>query len=67
LDDLNADLLKICSEITEVPWGEYKGFAGRPHGDFRSYLQRMLELPMESCQIAKSVFAKHPDLKEFYA
>jgi len=67
LDDLNADLLSICDEITEVPWGEFKGFAGRPHGDFRSYLQRMLELPLESCQIAKAVFAKHPDLKEFYA
>ena len=66
LDDLNADLLEICREITEIPWGEYKGFAGRPQGDFRPYLKRILALPLESCQTAKDVFAKHPDLKEFY-
>jgi hypothetical protein len=67
LDDLNADMLEICREITEVPWGDFKGFAGRPHGDFRPYFQRMLALPLETCQIAKDVFAKHPTLKEFYA
>jgi hypothetical protein len=66
LDDLNADLLEICREITEVPWGEFKGFAGRPHGDFRPYLKKILALPLESCQIAKDVFDKHPAPKEFY-
>lgn len=66
LDDLNPEMLEICREITEVPWGEFKGFAGRPHGDFRSYMKRMLELPLESCETAKTVFAKHPNLKEFY-
>jgi hypothetical protein len=67
LDDLNKDLLAICNEITEIPWGEFKGFAGRPQGDFRPYLTRMLDIPVESMHIAKDVFAKHPDLKEFYS
>jgi hypothetical protein len=66
LNDLNSDLLTICNEITEIPWGEFKGFAGRPQGDFRSYLKRMKVLPLESFQIANDVFAKHPTLKEFY-
>jgi hypothetical protein len=66
LSDLNQDMLAICDEITEIPWGDFKGFAGRPQGDFRPYLKRMLALPLETCQIAGDVFRKFPNLKEYY-
>lgn len=64
--DLNQDLLAICDEITAIPWGDFKGFAGRPQGDFRRYLPRMLELDLPACNAAKTILDQNLFIKEFY-
>lgn len=67
LFDLHQGLLEICDGITRIPWGEFEGFAGRPHGDFRPYLAKILDLPLETCQITKQIFHDNPSIKSFYA
>lgn len=64
--DLNSDLLAICNEITAIPWGEFEGFAGRPQGDFRPYMDRMLALPLETVTAIKAILAENPDIETFY-
>lgn len=66
LFDLPKGMLGICDEITKIPWGEFEGFAGRPHGDFRPYLARMLDLPLETCRTVKQVLQDNPSIKKFY-
>ena len=66
LADLNQDLLRICDEIMAVPWGEFKGFAGRPIGDTRSQLKEMLKLDLPSCAAIRDIFDKKPSIKAFY-
>lgn len=64
--DLPSGLLAVCDEITKVPWGEFEGFAGRPHGDFRAYLPGMLALPLDTGHVVKELLDKNPDIKKFY-
>ena len=66
LDDLNADLRRICDETMAIPWGEFKGFAGRPIGDTRSQLQEILKLDLPSCDAVRAVLENNVDYKNFY-
>lgn len=64
--DLSQPLLALCDEITKIPWGEFEGFAGRPHGDFRPYMARMLDIPLNTCQIVKRILEQNKPFKDFY-
>ena len=66
LSDINSDLRRICDEIMAVPWGEFKGFAGRPIGDTRPQLQEMLKFDLPSCAAVRDIFEKKSTLREFY-
>lgn len=66
LPGLNSDLLAICNEITDIPWGEYKGFAGRPHGDFRQWFAKMLRLPLPMAEMLSKILEQNPEIKSFY-
>lgn len=67
ISHLNADLVRICDEIMAQPWGEFKGFAGRPIGDTRKELKDILELGTKSGDAFKSVLDKNADYRSFYA
>lgn len=66
LTDLDQDLVKICDTIMEIPWGDFKGFAGRPIGDTRTQLHEILKLDLPSCAPVREILAKNADYRNFY-
>lgn len=64
--DLNADLLRICDKIMAEPWGDFKGFAGRPIGNTRSELQEILKLDLPSCEAVRKILDNNADYHNFY-
>lgn len=65
--DLNAKLREICDGIMAQPWGEFKGFAGRPIGDTRKELQEILKLDLPSCAPIRKILENNVDYRNFYA
>ena len=63
---VNTELLRICNSITDIAWGDFKGFAGRPQGDTRSQLQEMLKLDLPSCKAVRDIFDKKETIRNFY-
>ena len=66
MSQLNQPVLKICDEVMATPWGEYRGFAGRPQGDFSIQLRQMLALDCELSGVYKEIFAARPDLAKCF-
>ncbi|MGV0949109.1 MAG: hypothetical protein ACOYB3_00245 [Azonexus sp.] len=66
VSDLNADLLRICDGIMAEPWGDFKGFAGRPIGNTRPQLVEILKLDLPSCAVVRSILDNNSDYKSFY-
>lgn len=66
LDDTNSDLRRICDDTMSVPWGEFKGFAGRPIGDTRAQLQEILKLDLPTCAAVREILAANVDYANFY-
>ena len=66
LDDLNVSLRRICDETMAVPWGDFKGFAGRPIGDTRAQLHEILKLDLPTCAPVREILANSVDYTNFY-
>lgn len=67
MNDLNQSLRRICDDIMSEPWGDFKGFAGRPIGDTRKQLQDILKLDLPSCNAVRTILDNNIDYKNFYA
>ena len=66
MGQFNQSLLRICDEVMATPWGEYRGFAGRPQGDFSAQLKQMLALDCALAGVYREIFAARPDLAAFF-
>jgi len=67
IGDVNRELRAICDGIMAEPWGDFKGFAGRPIGNTRPQLQEILKLDLPTCQIVRDILAKNSEYHNFYA
>lgn len=66
VDDLNPNLRRICDDIMAEPWGDFKGFAGRPIGNTRPQLKEILKLDLPSCDAVRKILDRNADYRSFY-